>query len=163
MTSDAVLPGLLTTAVRLTPMQDGAMLYDAVRLSNADPALFDTRNWIEKGGAKRTPAGRGDTIFIEPVGHSWVLRHYRRHGPTYVANLITEQIAGAWRAAILARLKRSLEKKITRDGPAGRFSTPEWTAIEQAYDSQSALPAKVTPSQDSSISHRLFSWCRSRW
>jgi hypothetical protein len=53
MTADAAVPGLLTIAVRRAPMQDGAMLYDAFRLSNADPALFDTavryRNWIEKG------------------------------------------------------------------------------------------------------------------
>ena len=276
MTADAVLPGSLTTAVRLAPLQDGAMLYDAIRLSNADPALFDTRNWLEKGGAKRTPAGRGDTIFIEHLGHSWVLRHYRRggfiarltldrylwtgedrtrafrewrllhdlhaaalpvpapvaaryrrHGPTYDADLITERIAGAqplsillaagalppalwraigscirqfhdagvchadlnahnilidhaqrvflidfdrgkrrkagaWRAANLARLKRSLEK-ITRDGAAGRFSAEEWTALEQAYDPGSALPAKVTPPQESSIARRLCRWCRSRW
>jgi len=259
MTADAASPGSLTTAVRRAPMQDGAMLYDASRLSNADPTLFDTHNWIEKAGARRTPAGRGETIFIDHAGCSWVLRHYRRggfmarltvdrylwtgeertrsfrewrllhelhaaalpvpapvaaryrrHGLTYTADLITERIAGAqplsvllgagalppalwhaigscirrfhdagvchadlnahnilidgaprvflidfdrgtrrtagaWRASNLARLKRSLEK-ITRDGPAGRFSTPEWTAIEQAYDSRSASPAKVTPS-----------------
>jgi 3-deoxy-D-manno-octulosonic acid kinase len=259
MTADSVSPGSHATAVRCAPMQDGAMLYDASRLSNADPALFDAHSWIEKSAATPTPAGRGATLFIEHAGRSWVLRHYRRggfmarlsadrylwtgeernrafrewrllhelhvqalpvpapvaaryrrHGPTYSADLITERIAcaqplsallaagplpaslwravgrcicsfhdagvchadlnahnilidatervflidfdrgtrrapGTWCAANLARLKRSLEK-ITRDGPAERFSIREWTVLEQAYHSSSDAPAGVSAS-----------------
>jgi 3-deoxy-D-manno-octulosonic acid kinase len=144
MTADSASPGSLTTVVRRVPMQDGAMLYDTSRVSNPGPALFDAHSWIEKSAATRTPAGRGETLFIEHTGRSWVLRHYRRggfmarlsadrylwtgeernrafrewrllhelhaealpvpvpvaaryrrHGPTYSADLITERIAEA--------------------------------------------------------------------
>lgn len=257
MTADSVWPGSLTTAVRRAPMQDGAMLYDASRVSNADAALFDARHWMEKSAAIPTPAGRGETLFIEHAGRSWVLRHYRRggfmarlsadrylwtgeernrafrewrllhelhaqalpvpapvaaryrrFGLTYSADLITERIAGAqplsallaagplaastwravgrcirsfhdagvyhadlnahnilvdsgervflidfdrgtrrtpgaWRAANLARLNRSLEK-ITRGGPPERYSIREWTLLHQAYDLASGVAADVS-------------------
>jgi len=257
MTADSVSPGSQTTAMRRAPMQGGAMLYDASRLSNADAALFDAESWIEKSAATPTPAGRGATLFIEHAGRSWVLRHYRRggfmarlsadrylwtgeernrafrewrllhelhaqalpvpapvaaryrrYGPTYSADLITERIAGtqplsallgagplrpslwsavgrcirrfhdagvchadlnahnilidatervflvdfdrgtrrtpgAWRAANLARLKRSLEK-ITRDGLAERFSNREWTVLERSYHASSDVHAGVS-------------------
>jgi len=257
MIADAVSPGSLTNAVRRAPVQDGAMLYDASRVSNADPSLFDARSWIENLSARRTPAGRGEAIFIEHAGRSWVLRpyrrggfiarltadryfwtgeewtrafrewrllhalhaaglpvpapvaaRYRRRGFTYTADLITERIEGAqplsvlltrdavpvavwgaigrcvrrfhdagvchadlnahnilidasgrvflidfdrgrrrppgsWRVANLVRLKRSLEK-ITRDGPAGRFSSPAWAAFQRGYDSGSASSGSVS-------------------
>lgn len=257
MTADAASPGSLITSVRRAPTRDGAMLYDASRLSNADASLFDAQCWIRKGGAIRTPAGRGETLFIEHAGHSWVLRHYRRggfiarlsvdryvwtgeertrpfrewrllhdlygeglpvpapiaacyqrYGLTYRGDLITERIIetqplsvlleksplpfaawcaigrcirrfheagvchadlnahnilidhsqrvflidfdrgirrapGPWRAANLSRLKRSLEK-ICRKLPWNRFSVRDWTALRDAYDSESELPGSVS-------------------
>lgn len=80
MIADAASPGSLTTTVRRAPTPDGAMLYDASRLSNADAALFDARQWIDRAATARTPAGRGETLFIERAGVAWVLRHYRRGG-----------------------------------------------------------------------------------
>jgi 3-deoxy-D-manno-octulosonic acid kinase len=41
---------------------------------------------------------------------------------------------GAWRAENLSRLKRSLTK-ICRDLPPDRFSSTDWTALQDAYDS----------------------------
>jgi 3-deoxy-D-manno-octulosonic acid kinase len=251
MIADAVSRGSLTAAVRRAPVQDGAMLYDASRVSNADASLFDARSWLEKSAAEHTPAGRGATIFIDHAGQSWVLRHYRRggfvarltgdryvwtgeartrsfrewwllrdmhaaglpvpapvaaryrrRGFAYSADLITERIAGAqplsvlladgtlptalwsaigrcirrfhdagvchadlnahnvlidagqkvylvdfdrgtrrpqgsWRKTNLARLRRSLEK-ITHALPRGRFSAPEWMALQGGYDSGAA-------------------------
>jgi 3-deoxy-D-manno-octulosonic acid kinase len=257
MIADAASPGSPASAVRRVPLRDGAMLYDAFRVGNADPSLFDAGAWIEIGAATQPSAGRGETIFIEHAGASWVLRHYRRggfiasltrdryvwtgeertrafrewrllhdlhaaglpvpapvaaryrrRGITYTGDLITERIAGGqplsallgagalapgtwgaigrcirrfhdagvchadlnahnilidagqrvslidfdrgtrrspgrWRAANLARLKRSLEK-ITRGGPPGRFSAPEWNAVRQAYDSGPASSGGVS-------------------
>ncbi len=56
------------------------MLYDASRLSNAEDSLFDAQLWIESAVTSRSPAGRGEALFIEHAGQSWVLRHYRRGG-----------------------------------------------------------------------------------
>ncbi len=41
---------------------------------------------------------------------------------------------GAWRAANLSRLKRSLAK-ICRELPPNRFTPADWTALQDAYDS----------------------------
>jgi tRNA A-37 threonylcarbamoyl transferase component Bud32 len=131
------------------------MLYDAVRLSNADPAL-----WRAIGSCIRQ-FHDARVCHADLNAHNILIDHAQR---VFLIDFDRgkRRKAGSWRAANLARLKRSLEK-ITRDEPAGRFSTPKRTAIVQAYDSGSALPAKVTRSQDSSNARRLFSWCRSRW
>lgn len=80
MIADAASSGSTTTCVRRAPTRDGAMLYDAARLSNADESLFDAQLWIERAATARTPAGRGGTLFVEYAGRPWVLRHYHRGG-----------------------------------------------------------------------------------
>lgn len=56
------------------------MLYDASRVGNATPAVFDSAAWLAQGAAKPTPGGRGAALFIGRDGREWVLRHYRRGG-----------------------------------------------------------------------------------
>jgi hypothetical protein len=152
MTADAALPGLPTIAVRRAPMQDGAMLYDAVRLSNADPALFDTRNCIEKGGAKRTPAGRYLWTGEDRTRafREWRLLHdlhaaalpvpapvaarYHRHGPAYVADLITERIALG-----IIPLRADVHRRhifIAIDQQANQVQTWRGVVAEQGYSNE---------------------------
>lgn len=56
------------------------MLSDPSRISNATAQLFEPQFWQAQGRAERTPAGRGDALFVEHEGQQWVLRHYRRGG-----------------------------------------------------------------------------------
>lgn len=56
----------------------------------------------------------------------------------------TRREAGAWRAANLSRLKRSLEK-ISPALPHGRFSQSDWTTLQDAYQSGSAHPDSASP------------------
>ena len=223
------------------------MLYDASRVGNASPALFDANAWHAQGALAAAGAGRGSAYFIDAGDRQWVLRHYRRggwaarfsadayfwsgeertrpfrewrllrelhaaalpvpvpvaarycrRGLTYRGDLITERIPnarplsallqmgplpvstwrdvgkcirrfhaagvchadlnahnillddsqrvyvvdfdrgsrrapGAWRAANLARLKRSL-LKICRDLPGDRLENGVWTALADGYD-----------------------------
>jgi Ser/Thr protein kinase RdoA (MazF antagonist) len=44
------------------------------------------------------------------------------------------RVPGLWRAANLARLKRSL-LKICRELPPDRFGPADWAALQDAYDS----------------------------
>jgi 3-deoxy-D-manno-octulosonic acid kinase len=80
MIADAVSPASITTSARRAPTRNGAMLYDASRLSNADDSLFDLKSWLADAATQRTPGGRGGALFIEHAGQSWVLRHYQRGG-----------------------------------------------------------------------------------
>ncbi|HEY7377594.1 MAG TPA: 3-deoxy-D-manno-octulosonic acid kinase [Steroidobacteraceae bacterium] len=74
--------------VRRAPTQDGAMLYDASRVGNADAALFDIAAWRAQGALTAASAGRGAVYFINAGERRWVLRHYRRGG--WIARLSTD-------------------------------------------------------------------------
>src|SRR5262245_54425247 len=80
MIADAASPASITTSARRAPTRNGAMLYDASRLSNADDSVFDLDFWLADRATQRTPGGRGAALFIEHGGQSWVLRHYQRGG-----------------------------------------------------------------------------------
>lgn len=56
------------------------MLYDASRVGNATPELFEPEYWQSRRAVSRALAGRGLTLFVEYGGRQWVLRHYRRGG-----------------------------------------------------------------------------------
>ena len=89
MIADAASPASITTSARRAPTRNGAMLYDASRLSNADDSLFDLKFWLAAQDTQRTPGGRGAALFIEHRGQAWVLRHYRRGG--FVAHLTADR------------------------------------------------------------------------
>jgi 3-deoxy-D-manno-octulosonic acid kinase len=90
MIADAASPASITTSVRRAPTRNGAMLYDASRLSNAaDESLFDLKSWLAAPATTRTPGGRGAALFIEHAGRAWVLRHYQRGG--FMARLTADR------------------------------------------------------------------------
>jgi 3-deoxy-D-manno-octulosonic acid kinase len=64
------------------------MLYDASRVGNADPALFDAAAWRAQGALAAASTGRGAVYFITAGERRWVLRHYRRGG--WAARLSTD-------------------------------------------------------------------------
>jgi 3-deoxy-D-manno-octulosonic acid kinase len=80
MIADAVSPASITTSARRATARNGAMLYDASRLSNADDSLFEVKTWLADQATRRTPGGRGGALFVENAGQAWVLRHYHRGG-----------------------------------------------------------------------------------
>jgi 3-deoxy-D-manno-octulosonic acid kinase len=89
MIADVATTASITTSARRAPTRNGAMLYDASRLSNAGESLFDLKFWLEEQATKRTPGGRGAALFIEHSGQAWVLRHYRRGG--FVARISADR------------------------------------------------------------------------
>jgi 3-deoxy-D-manno-octulosonic acid kinase len=89
MIADAVSPASITTSARRAPTRNGAMLYDASRLSNADDSVFDLEFWLSDRATTRTPGGRGAALFIEHGQQAWVLRHYQRGG--FVARITADR------------------------------------------------------------------------
>jgi len=66
----------------------GAILYDALRVDQPGPELFDRGYWRARGCLQETLGGRGTVAFIRDGERRWVLRHYRRGG--LVARLIDD-------------------------------------------------------------------------
>ena len=65
----------------LAPIAGGAMLYDASRVGQPGPALFDPEHWQARDALDFARGGRGTVAFVRaPDGQRWVLRHYRRGG-----------------------------------------------------------------------------------
>lgn len=89
MTASCASPGSLVANARRAPTQDGAMLYDASRASNARPELFDAAAWSAQGATTRPSAGRGAALFVTRGADEWVLRHYRRGG--WIARLTSDR------------------------------------------------------------------------
>ena len=58
----------------------GAMLYDASRLGQPTPDVFDREYWRQRGGLEEMAGGRGTIAFLRRDGLRWVLRHYCRGG-----------------------------------------------------------------------------------
>ncbi len=70
----------LGNEVRHRVITGGAMLYDASRLGNLEPAWFDPQYWHSRGAIQGTARGRGATFFIHTAERDFVLRHFRRGG-----------------------------------------------------------------------------------
>jgi 3-deoxy-D-manno-octulosonic acid kinase len=66
----------------------GAMLYDASRMDQPGPAVFDRDHWRGRGSLEELAGGRGTIAFVHDTGRRWVLRHYRRGG--LVARLLDD-------------------------------------------------------------------------
>lgn len=66
--------------VRHKDLPGGAMLYDASRAGNAEPAWLDRDWWGRRGEVRVAGEGRGAALFIDADGRRLVLRHYRRGG-----------------------------------------------------------------------------------
>lgn len=58
----------------------GAMLYDASRVDQPGPAIFDLEGWRDRGSLAQSAGGRGTVAFLQDDTRRWVLRHYRRGG-----------------------------------------------------------------------------------
>lgn len=65
------------------------MLYDAGRLPQPDPRIFDPQYWEARGALAGQASGRGTTWFVQNGDEQWALRHYRRGG--LVARFIRDQ------------------------------------------------------------------------
>jgi 3-deoxy-D-manno-octulosonic acid kinase len=64
----------------------GAILFDAARVAEPGPRLFDRGHWSARGALAEHAGGRGSVDFIEDGGRSWVMRRYLRGGlPALVA------------------------------------------------------------------------------
>lgn len=63
----------------------GAMLYDASRLGQPTPAVFDREYWRAQDALDEVAGGRGTVAFLRDGDRRWVLRHYCRGG--FMANL----------------------------------------------------------------------------
>ena len=70
----------LGNEVRRREITGGAMLYDASRMGNLEPAWFDPQYWISRGAVEGTARGRGAAYFVHTPERDFVLRHYRRGG-----------------------------------------------------------------------------------
>jgi len=68
------------------------ILYDANKLSDPGPELFDPAYWAEQGALEGQALGRGTTHFIRAAKGCWVLRHYRRGG--LVARVVKDRYCG---------------------------------------------------------------------
>lgn len=77
----------------------GAMLYDASRLSQPAPEVFERAHWRERGGLEEVAGGRGTVAFLHDGSRRWVLRHYCRGG--FVARFLHD--AYLWRGEEAAR------------------------------------------------------------
>jgi 3-deoxy-D-manno-octulosonic acid kinase len=58
----------------------GAMLYDASRLGQPSPDVFEREYWRQQGGLEEMAGGRGTIAFLRRGESRWVLRHYGRGG-----------------------------------------------------------------------------------
>jgi 3-deoxy-D-manno-octulosonic acid kinase len=56
------------------------MLYDASRVDQPTPAIFEREYWRNRGSLAEVPGGRGTVAFLHEGSRRWVLRHYRRGG-----------------------------------------------------------------------------------
>lgn len=68
---------------------DGAILFDSTRLTQADATLFDPRRWQGAVDAVDTRGGRGAVWRVRGEFGEGVLRHYRRGG--LVAKLVRDR------------------------------------------------------------------------
>lgn len=59
---------------------DGAIVFDARRLTHVDESWFDPAHWKGSGVTTERTAGRGTVIFFEADFGACVLRHYHRGG-----------------------------------------------------------------------------------
>lgn len=82
-------PWPLGSEVKRKPMTGGAILYDASRAINLEPAWFDPGYWRSRGALEGEARGRGATYFFRSGEKHYVLRHYRRGG--LVAKLFRDQ------------------------------------------------------------------------
>jgi 3-deoxy-D-manno-octulosonic acid kinase len=121
MTASCVSSAWVVADVRRVLTQDGAMLYDASRASNATAALFDVDAWRAAGALAATSAGRGAAYFIAADGREWVLRHYRRGG--WIAHLTPDRYV--WTGEAKTRPFR------------------EWRLLRDLYDAGLPVPAPV--------------------
>jgi 3-deoxy-D-manno-octulosonic acid kinase len=121
MTPSCASPASLVADVRRVPTRDGAMLYDASRVGNATPTLFDVDAWRAAGALAATSAGRGSAFFITADGHEWVLRHYRRGG--WIARLTPDRYV--WTGEARTRPFR------------------EWQLLRDLHDEGLPVPAPV--------------------
>jgi len=59
---------------------DGALLFDRLRIAQADRALLDPAHWAERGRIEAARGGRGAVYFVRAEFGEGVIRHYRRGG-----------------------------------------------------------------------------------
>ena len=59
---------------------DGAMVYDANRISTAGPQCFDPDYWRGHADVLPVPGGRARVLRIVQPGQEWILRHFHRGG-----------------------------------------------------------------------------------
>lgn len=90
----------------------GAMLYDASRMDQPGPAVFDREHWRSRGSLEELAGGRGTIAFVHDAGRRWVLRHYRRGGlaARFVADAYLYTGAASTRAWAEWRLLRQLRE-----------------------------------------------------
>lgn len=86
----------------------GAMLYDASRLGQPTPDVFERDHWRPGGGLEEMAGGRGTIAFLRRGDSRWVLRHYCRGG--FMANLSRD--AYLWTGE--ARARSFLEWRLLR-------------------------------------------------
>jgi 3-deoxy-D-manno-octulosonic acid kinase len=86
----------------------GAMLYDASRLDQPPPAIFEPGHWRARGAIEEMAGGRGTIAFVHDAGRRWVLRHYCRGG--FVARISRD--AYLWTGE--ARARSFLEWRLLR-------------------------------------------------
>ena len=61
-------------------LDDGAMVYDAMRLPQPGRHYFDPGYWKNHAEVLPVPGGRGQVQRIGLAGQDWILRHFRRGG-----------------------------------------------------------------------------------
>ena len=62
-------------------LRGSAILYDATRVEDPEPELFDPACWRASGEVEGSgDRGRGEALFVRHGDAQWVLRHYRRGG-----------------------------------------------------------------------------------
>lgn len=88
-TSAAPRPAVVPVAPARAETGDGAILFDAARITQADASLFDPRRWDRAGAPVQTRGGRGAVWRISGEFGDGVLRHYRRGG--LVARLVRDR------------------------------------------------------------------------
>lgn len=70
----------LGSEVKRQPCNDGAMLYNASRVSNFSADWFDPEFWRAQGALEGEAQGRGTVYFFRHHDKQYVLRRYRRGG-----------------------------------------------------------------------------------